>query len=689
MCIMSGAPAAARLPDINAESYPFDLVQRLLDQAAYLNLYCLPRRVGGCGLRMPKNPQTVLGFDVVGTLRSFDIEVRLGERGAGPTASNRLGDEIGQLRERWMIVPHDFRALPDLEPPPTAFDASRSQRFVILDSVFSMVGGEEGFRCFGTGTTFPIPGGNGRVLAAAVGTLIDGFGKLAGREGTCTYVGTLDAESGFRGNVLCRIPDHGDVLRTDRRLPRADGEPLPEDEGTYLVLYGRKPEGQRESEYLLRPDGGMRGLRVAQEIHLIALQTASTRHGVRSVAQIEERAGSMTSEIAFDLLAPGPPGSAAAPIPFSAYNEFHFVDRHGVAVGSIDGDGSEGRTFTLAVRGAPGQRGLRFGGFGPVTKGRGCFADARGLMTDNSVVGLAPHATSTLYVLRLDDPEGRFRSGRSVEAPVARRPTSQSKDPFEPLLEELEAHRPQYLAWRQGFRRCSRSIAEAVAGALNARLQVGDFPGLRVDPQGLQAILEAEVGSFDEPAFERYRGTASGTFRTYDLDSNEEVVPPAVLYSYWSPGSVSRGARRFKRITGSFSRYVRPEEIVDPAVGDVDLLVNSHAPEVGVTSWVSIFQHRRQERTSFAYRLPAPHEVLWFVKDVSLDGEPVEDDVFMASHEWKGIRDGQTCYYMVGIFFQIDFDTCRAAVTGDTFWRALYVEEPEGAIEPPGEGKRE
>src|SRR5437868_2542370 len=36
----SAAPAA--LPDINAETYPFPVVQQLLDQAAYFNLFSRP-----------------------------------------------------------------------------------------------------------------------------------------------------------------------------------------------------------------------------------------------------------------------------------------------------------------------------------------------------------------------------------------------------------------------------------------------------------------------------------------------------------------------------------------------------------------------------------------------------------------------------------------------------------------------
>ena len=119
--------------------------------------------------------------------------------------------------------------------------------------------------------------------------------------------------------------------------------------------------------------------------------------------------GSMRAEIRFDLFDPGAPGTALSPIPFASYNTFTFQDRDGGEIGSIVADGGEGRTFNLTLDGAPGQRALRFGGVGPLVRGTGAFEGIRGLMTDNSAVGVAPHALATTYVLRVADPDGRYR----------------------------------------------------------------------------------------------------------------------------------------------------------------------------------------------------------------------------------------------------------------------------------------
>ena len=62
----------------------------------------------------------------------------------------------------------------------------------------------------------------------------------------------------------------------------------------------------------------------------------------------------------------------------------------------------------MTLAGAPGQAALRFGGFGPILNGKERFAGIEGFMTDNSVVGIAPHALSTFYILRISDPDAKY-----------------------------------------------------------------------------------------------------------------------------------------------------------------------------------------------------------------------------------------------------------------------------------------
>lgn len=402
----SAAPAPA-LPDINAETYPFELVQHLLDQAAHFNLFSEPGGASG-GEVLDPGSGGVTGVRVRETLRRFEVRVEAPGRAEGLRARNLVGEAAGTFEHRWMLIPGDFQAAPGKEPPPTAFDASRSQRFAMLDGICRFGDGRDGFRGFGTGTTWPAAGG--RVLAAAVGNVMEGFGKLAGLGGTYTYCGTLDPGRGFTGNLLLRVMDPRGELHADGGLPPLEATADPEPGITWLVLRGQKRDRNQRTEYRFGPGGAVVGLDVEQDLRLFDVDFSDrARGGLRSTRSVGPVAGRMTARIAFNFLDPGAPGTAAAPIPFQSYNEYTIFDRDGREIGGFAADGSEGRTFNMEVPGAPGQRGLRFGGFGPILDGRGWFEGISGLMTDNSVVGIAPHALATLYVLRIEDPEGRYR----------------------------------------------------------------------------------------------------------------------------------------------------------------------------------------------------------------------------------------------------------------------------------------
>jgi len=404
-------PASA-LPDINAETYPFDTVQQLLDQAAFLNMFSVPDRGRAqVVFRAPCHSDDVIGLGISEILHRFDISMCCPARDKGLRALNRVGEPIGRFAHRWMFIPDDFHALPDLEPPATPLNPSRLQRFVMLDGICRFNGGQDWFRGFGTGTTYPVVvNGQRQLLAAAVGNIIEGFGKFKNHEGTYTYCGRLSQDQGFSGNLLCRIIDPDGDIRTGDFLPAPETYPDPEPGITYIVFRGQKKDKYQETAYNFGPDGEVRGLNVAQELKIVHLDSAaSARRGLHSTMSAGPVIGGMTARILFNLSHPGAPGTARSPIPFQSYNEYTFLDRDGCCLGTIAADGGEGRTFNMKLAAAPGQGALRFGGFGPIVKGTGLFAGITGMMTDNSVVGVAPHALSTLYVLRIDDPSGKYR----------------------------------------------------------------------------------------------------------------------------------------------------------------------------------------------------------------------------------------------------------------------------------------
>jgi hypothetical protein len=403
---------APSMPDINAETYPFETVQKLLDEAAFFNLFSMPdpectHAVSGFSGRSGG----FVGLRVGEILHRFDITVRPPAAEMGLRAVNQIGEPLGRFDHRWMLVPDDFIALPDVEPPVTLFDSSRSQRFVMLDGICSFNQGRDGFRGFGSGATYPIfINGRRQLMAGAVGSILEGFGKFEGHEGTYTYCGSLSQYQGFTGNLVCRVIDPERDLRTELSLSPLRSFADPEPGITYVIIRGQKKDRYQKTEYNIAPSGDIRGLNVAQQLRLVHIDAAApTRRGLQTVMNSGPVVGGMTARILFNLLHPGAAGTALSPIPFQSYNEYTFLDLDGHSIGTIVADGGEGRTFNMKLAGAPGQAALRFGGFGPLVKGTGHFAGITGMMTDNSVVGVAPHALSTLYVLRINDPEGKYR----------------------------------------------------------------------------------------------------------------------------------------------------------------------------------------------------------------------------------------------------------------------------------------
>ena len=319
-----------------------------------------------------------------------------------------MGESYGKFKHRWMLVPDDFVAAPDRESPPTSLDMSRSQRFVMLDGICTFGGSKDGFRGFGAGVTFPRTSGTKtELLVATVGTILEGFGSFKDHhEGTYVHCGTLSTERGFTGNFLLRVMDHPGTLRTNGNLSAMRGQSLPERDITYIVFRGQAVETDPVTPRI-GPDGQFKGLKVVQGLRLINLMSGLD-DGPRSVARVGQVIGKITAHVDFNPGAPG--GTALNPIPFTAFDELDFVDDAGRSIGGFTADSSEGRVFNIKVAG---QAGIRFGGVGPVLNGTGPFQGMQGLLTDNSVVIFQPHVSASLYVLRLHDPEGRFRSNVS------------------------------------------------------------------------------------------------------------------------------------------------------------------------------------------------------------------------------------------------------------------------------------
>jgi hypothetical protein len=408
--------AAPSLPDVNAETYPYEIVQHLLDQTADFNLFAVPvPHYAESAALLPDAPQDWFGLNggyglaLRSTLHRFDSQVQAPAPDCGVKTAQAVGEEEGTFNGRLFFGSGDFPWAVGKLPPPVMFDPWRAQRFAIQASEFSF-NHEDSFRGYGIGRTFPISvNGCPQLLIGGVGNLREGRGKFQGLEGTFIFTGTLTPELGFLGNITCRIVDPYSVLRKDREIAALTARRDPDPHATFLVLRGVKQDRNVKTIFGPPPGGGLVSLITPSQMR--AAQYNFTAHGgggLHTEMKVGTVVAKMEANVLFNLLAP--PGTAEAPVPFTTQELYTFIDNKGRTVGTLTAGVIEGVSFALKFPAAPGQPGVRFAGFGPITGGTGPFAGAQGLLTVNSLIGIAPHVLSLMHMLHLVDTEGRFRA---------------------------------------------------------------------------------------------------------------------------------------------------------------------------------------------------------------------------------------------------------------------------------------
>lgn len=380
--------ATTTAPDLSATH-----LQELVDAAAHFYVFSRPRPGG---VRPIRDGGAVIGVELEERWHRLRA-VTLGPPWLAPLSRHdEVGEAVATLAHRWLFCPDDFEAAPGVQPPPTAFDPSRSQRFVMLDGRGTFEDTDGQFLSFGAGHTMPSRPGV-PVRAQAVGATLGGSGGFAAfDEGTIAWCGTLCPEGGFAGNALLRAMDRDGRFRVDRLAPGFRSGEIARDDGRYVIFRGQASPGDPVTP-AMGPDGRPAGLTVVQSLRGLDLDCwVRGSQGPRTCDAFGPLIGSITAHVAFDPQAPG--GGVADPIPFATFDEFHFRDRDGRRVGGFTADSSEGRVFKTLVGGQPA---IRFAGVGMIREGDGIFAGIRGQMTDSSVVLFAPHVSASVYVLRI------------------------------------------------------------------------------------------------------------------------------------------------------------------------------------------------------------------------------------------------------------------------------------------------
>lgn len=408
------------LPDVNAQTYPYELVQYLLDQTASFSMFATPDPAFGPQATLtPGHAEDYFGInggyglDMKSHLRRFDSTVRVSGSSPGFSVAESIGESEGSMRCRLLFGPSDFDWVPAGEPFCMIFDPWRAQRFAIQSFEVDFHGGD-GFTGYGVGRTYPmVVDGEPILLAAAMGNATHGRGKFSGLNGTFTLSGRITAELGFVGSVTMRFMDPDGQLRSDREVSGFNAVAEVEPDATFIVMRLAKKSAAVKTTY--GPPTGQPGIvSLVTPSQIRTGQFGLHTHGyggLRTEISTGQVIGSMDADVHFNLLAP--PGTAEKPVPFTTAEVYTFTDGSGRVVGTIECGVEEGESFKLQFPAAPGQPGVRFAGVGPVTGGTGIFAGARGTLTVNSVIGIAPHALSLVHVIQLRDPSRRLRYGRA------------------------------------------------------------------------------------------------------------------------------------------------------------------------------------------------------------------------------------------------------------------------------------
>lgn len=402
------ASPATENPGSSGAASTFTTLEHLVDQAAVFNAFILAEQ------NSPAGRDSSFGLLTSQRLHRFSADTRV--VGSCIKASNEIGQAVGKINQRWILVPDDYVAAPRRYPPQAALNSEISQRFVMQEVRVSFGDGPDGFIGFGTGRTFPSLRGKQQKLAVAgVGDILHGFGKLRGRSGNFVISGDMVPGRGFEGNILIRVVDPYGELRTKIALPSIQPAAASVPGTTFLMLRSQKKGPDQQSTFSYAANGRIRGINVPLELkQLSSAFVSSGPEGLTSEILAGEVIGKEVGFTATDPAKPGPGnGSSEAPFVFQGVSRYTFFDRPGRSVGSFTVNFLEGRTFLMKLPADPKQQALRFAFYGPIIFGTGCFKGVHGMFygASGSVFEPPPgqHVIIHSYMAQLDDGEGRYR----------------------------------------------------------------------------------------------------------------------------------------------------------------------------------------------------------------------------------------------------------------------------------------
>lgn len=341
---------------------------------------------------------------------------------SGPSGQSTPGTTRAEIGFTFRVIGADHVGQPD-EPStlPLPFDPRRSQRFEWSQvEVRFGSGGPTGLssatadvRLYGTGRTFPQADGSLRWACAL--EILDGTGSFAGLQGTAVAEGRLrnaGTPSGrLDGSLLMRWMDPQGGLLATAPIPNPGPPPAINSPTTTLLAFMGEVDEAHPVQLRFAPDARILGSNVYERLRPATLEFGRTANGLlKSYGRPGAVSGSVAARLSFNPLR----CCSIGPIQ-TRRGAFQFHDARGTSLGTLEANMVEGRSFRTSLRGVL-LPVFRFVGFGPISGGSGHFAGATGMMTMSSVISVQPRTLSNLYLLHLDDPDGRWRPPTAVAA---------------------------------------------------------------------------------------------------------------------------------------------------------------------------------------------------------------------------------------------------------------------------------
>lgn len=382
-------------------------VLQVLKKAAYFSIFSVPDPEQlSQGVPLIPFGNLLYKIDITESPRRHQISTSSPSADCG-FRTRMIGSERRIARQHLVLdmMPNNFEAGFDRRPPPTLLLPFLSQRFYMSEGVFDFLDPEHsGFRAHAAGRFFPATSaGKVYLRIGVVVEILKYLGRLEGLVGNLVVNGYTTPPQIFANNFIIRFVDPQGKLISDSPIPPVQNPvPNPEPDASFVPLMA-----ELHPDYPLRvepsKDGKKQRFSFVERVRLVD-SSFDTQPTLRSQTVEREVVGEHRITLVFD---PDDPNEV---IPlYSTHSEFRFFAAGNKPIGSVKANLFEGRAFRTRLSELD-QPFFRITGFGPFIEGTGQFEKVVGMVSVNGALNIAPGALSAMYMLRMADPLGRFRS---------------------------------------------------------------------------------------------------------------------------------------------------------------------------------------------------------------------------------------------------------------------------------------